>query len=124
MPINSPALRRYYRAIRRWLPCGGKQKKQIMQQIQNDIRIYLEQNPTSDMAQIKKVFGEPEAIAASYIENMNMVDLLRSMRTRRRIVTIVIVAVTAALLMWGSMVTWGIVKEIKDDGGYIRVILD
>ncbi len=106
MTKNDPLLRRYYRSIRKWLPCGQKQKKQIMEQIQSDVQVYCEQNPTADFAQMQATFGEPQTIAAAYVENMDTAQLLKSLRIRKRIVTIVTITVAAILLTWAAIVTW------------------
>ena len=113
MKTNDPALKRYYKAIYSWLPCSRKLKKQIIGQIQNCVEDYLAQNPDTDIAQLKKHFGDPQAIAATYVENIGTTEILKDLRIRKRIVRIVASVTAVILIMWASVVTWAIVKETK-----------
>lgn len=125
MSANNPQLRRYYRDIRRWLPCGRKQKQQIMEQIRNDVQVYFGQNPTSDFAQLQQALGDPLTITAAYVENMGTLELLKSLRIRRRIVTLVTAAVTVMLLLWVGVVTWAVLNEIDSTAApYIEVTIE
>lgn len=125
MRMNDPLLRRYFREIRRWLPCNRRQRKQIIGQIQVDVQNYLAQNPSSDFAQLQTVLGDPQTIAAAYVENADTAELLKSLRIRRRIVTIVTAAVTTILLLWAATVTWAVIREADDSsGGYYEVMIE
>ena len=111
MTANDRELRRYYRAIRSWLPCTRKLKKQIIGQIQSRVQDYLTQNPDTDISQLQAEFGAPQTIAAAYVENSDTEEILRGLRVRRRVVAIVMTAVMIVLLSWAALVTWAIVKE-------------
>ena len=65
----------YYRAIRRCLPCSGKQKQQIMDRIQRSVSSYMEENPLADFSAIEKRFGTPQQIAHAYIEEMEIPEI-------------------------------------------------
>lgn len=121
MKTNDPALKRYYKAIYSWLPCSRKLKKQIIGQIQNCVEDYLAQNPDTDIAQLKKHFGDPQAIAATYVENIGTAEILKDLRIRKRIVRIVASIMAAVLIMWAGVVVWAAVdvsEEIHGDGEY------
>ena len=109
MTANDPELRRYFRQIGGWLPCTRKMKRKIMGQIEDRVREFLEHNPDANLARLQAEFGDPHTIAAAYVENTGTVEILRSLRVRRRIVTIVDVTAVAILLAWVAVVTWGIV---------------
>lgn len=95
---------RYLRRVRRLLPCVRKTKNAIMQQIHDSMDGYLADHPTADFAQIKTQFGEPESVAAAYVESTGTAEILKSLRIRRRIVAIIAAVTTTALLIWTSYV--------------------
>ena len=111
MTANDRELRRYYRAIRSWLPCTRKMKKQIIGQIQSRVQDYLTQNPDTGITGLQAEFGTLQAIAAAYVENSDTEEILRGLRVRRRITAIVMTAVMIVLLSWAALVTWAIVTE-------------
>lgn len=102
--MNHLELRRYYRQIRCWLPCGGKVSKDIMSRVRNSVEHYLQGNPDADIQQLRAHFGEPETIAASFVEHANTKDILVELHTQRKITRIVACAILAALLIWGAFV--------------------
>lgn len=107
------ALKRYYRNIRKELPCSFKMKKRIMAQIQESVSLFLEQKPTADFEAVQSHFGDPQTIALSYIEDQNAPELLQKMHIKRKLVAIVAGVVAAILLIWGIAVIWAII-DAKD----------
>ena len=115
------ALKRYYRSIRKDLPCPYKTKKKIMQQIQESVGLFLEQNPDADFNAIQLHFGEPQTIALSYIEDQNGPELLRKMRIKKSVITIVAGAVVAFLVIWSIAVVWAVISEGRAQDGHVIV---
>ena len=96
-----------------------------MEQIEDRVRDFLEQNPDADLAQLQTAFGDPQIIAAAYVENTGTAEILRSLRIRRRIVTIVVAAVTAILLSWAVMVTWATISlSNSTNNPYIKMAIE
>ena len=121
MTANDRELRRYYRAIRSWLPCTRKLKKQIIGQLQSRVQDYLTQNPDTDITELQAEFGAPQTIAAAYVENSGTEEILRGLRVRRRVVAIVMTAVMVVLVSWAAVVTWEVVKLQELPNSYIVV---
>lgn len=113
------AARKYLHQVSRWLPCSRKQKKTVLENIDATLSEYLEENPDADMIAISKRFGTAEQIAASYVEDMETVALLRDLRIRKRIVSLVGIAVITVLLIWGAVVTKTLVDHNNYNGGFI-----
>lgn len=112
------ALKRYYRSIRKDLPCSYKMKKRIIQQIQESVDQFLEQNPNADFAAVQLHFGEPQTIALSYIEDQDAPELLRKMRVKRKVIAIVAGTMALALALWMAVVVWGIVDAEQTTNGH------
>lgn len=65
-------------------------------------------------------FGAPQQIAAAYIENVDSGELLRDLHIKRRVVTVVSVALVTAVLVWAIGVTVIVVDHMMDThNGYI-----
>ena len=109
MTAIDPALRRYYRAVCGWLPGSRKLKKQVIAQLRVSVTSYLEQEPDASFDMLRERFGEPQAIAAAYVDNTDTAELLRALRVRRRVVTTVTAAAVIALILWAGVVTWAAV---------------
>lgn len=106
MTKNDPALNHYYKEISSWLPCSKKLKKQIIGQIQSCVEDYLAQKPDTDIAQLKNHFGDPQTIAATYVENTGTAEILKDLRIKKRIVRIVAGVMATILILWAGVVTW------------------
>lgn len=115
---HKKTLTRYCRSVASWLPCPGKQKKQILREIQGNVALYLEENPEADLAAVQTRFGNPQAIAAAYVDGMDTEALLRSLRTRRRIVAIVAATALICVALWAGVVGWAAIREYLSSTGY------
>lgn len=111
------ALKRYYRSIRKDLPCSYKMKTRIMQQIQESVDLFLEQNPDADFEAVKAHFGDPQTIALSYIEDQDAPELLRKMRVKRKVLAIVAGAMALILVAWMAAMAWAIINEQRAQEG-------
>ena len=114
MTANDLALRRYYRAVRGWLPGSRKLRTQVTAQLRDSVESYLEQEPDSSYDRLREHFGEPRTIAAVYVDNADTAELLRALRIRRRVVTTIAATVAVALILWAGVVTWAAVEAYNN----------
>lgn len=119
MNKQNKLLKRYYQNIRRWLPCSGKIKKSIIQRIDSTIQDRLALNPTCNLSDIEQWFGTPQQIAATYIDEMDMQDLLRSLRIRKRVLKIILIAVTVMVSVYIAAITAAFINELDNASGQI-----
>lgn len=90
MAMNKPA-RAYLRAVRRALRCPGRQGKQLLRQLSEDIEEYCEEHPDATEEALCRRFGTPEDVAADFVEDLGGSIAVNIQRRRNRIVTAVIV---------------------------------
>lgn len=121
MGMNDRQLRRYLRQIRSMLPCGGKRRRELMDNVRSGVTRYLEEHPDATAEQVMAYFGAPEAIAASYVESAGTAEILRSVRIRRKITAMVAVVLLVILLSWAAVVTWAVIDAYRDVRGDILV---
>lgn len=118
MKQTNAELRRYYRQIRSYLPCARRLKNHIMDEIQSNVKGYLEENPEADFTQIQARFGAPQAIAAAYVDDMDTQELLKALHVRRKITTIVTACVLIILMMWGITVGAAYIHSYQNTLGH------
>lgn len=114
-------LKQYYRDVAKYLPIGRKQKQQIILAITQSVEDYLAAHPLADFQAVQAHFGTPQEIAASYIENMTTPEILKKFRFRKTVLTILCATAATALLLWGSIIVYAIVKDITTDNNLIVV---
>ena len=118
MKKGSIAAWRYLWKVRGWLPCSGKLKREIMARIKTVLNDYLNDHPDADFAELSHRFGTPQQIAASYIEEMNVQDLLKQLRIR---IYIVVATALTLVLLWAGVVITALIRHVKEMNGYLIV---
>ena len=112
---------RYLWKVGGWLPCSGKLKREIMARIKTVLDDYLNDHPDADFAELSHRFGTPQQIAASYIEEMNVQDLLKQLRIRRKIICIVVATALTFVSLWAGVVITALIRHVKAMDGYLIV---
>ena len=116
-------LKKYYRSIRRNLPCSVKLRWQIMERINQDIAAYLEENPQADMEAVQQQFGTPRQIADACIEEMTDAEILKKVKVKRAVVATVGIAAALALIMWGVTLGTAWMDNHDSENGYVEIII-
>lgn len=91
---------RYLRQVRSWLPCSCKAKRKIIGEIKSNIDDFMTNNPDAQYTNLVARFGTPQEIAASYVNEMDMGELLEGLKIRKRIMKTIMIAAVIALLLW------------------------
>lgn len=121
------ACKHYLRQVRRWLPGTMGKKRAILARIREDMMQYLEENKDPAEAQLHQRFGTPQQIASAYVDEMDTMALLKDLRLRRRVVTVITCAALTAILIWLAAVgiaLWDSFENSRGsvDDGVIEVI--
>lgn len=123
MKQNDRALKKYYQEISMWLPCSGKEKKYILQNIKTNLNDYLLNNPSASTQDIENHFGSAKMIASSYIDITDCDNVLQSLRIRRIIKRSILAVAAAIILLWGCVVGWAAVREWKATNGWQTTVI-
>lgn len=118
MNKTDASLRRYLREVKSWLPCGGNLKRTILDKIRGTVMDYLTENPQGDYAALVARFGTPQQIASAYVDETDTPELLRSLRIKRRVVTIIGAAAIVVVVLWAGVVTLSFVYNVNATNGY------
>lgn len=97
-------LKNYYRQVSTWLPCSGRQKKRIMDNIAHTVEGYLAEHPEADFAALQAHFGTPQQIASTFVDEMDTDELLNALKLRKRMIQIACACVIAVVAIWAVAV--------------------
>ena len=122
--IHNRHAKKYLRRIRCMLPCSRKMKKRIMEQIRDEVSLFLDDTPKADYAALMSHFGEPESIAASYIEGMGTAEILRKFRIRKLVLSTIAIVLAFIVITWAVTVTWAIHSYKIENDSYTIVTID
>ena len=122
--IHNRSIKKYLRRVRSMLPCSRKMKKRSMEQIRKEVTLFLTDHPEADYNAVISHFGEPETIAAAYVESMGTAEILRKLRIRRRIVSAVAIVLAFVAITWATVVTWEIHRNTVENEGFAIVSID
>lgn len=114
-------IRRYVRAVSGFLPCSGKRKKPWLADLRAQAESYVAEG--GDAAALEQRFGTPQQMAFSYVDEMPTADLLAELHIRRRLVTVTVIALAAALAILAAALVWQQYTLHKDLSGWNRTIV-
>ena len=110
-------LKKYYTGIRRELYCDTEAKKRILAAIKENVEAYLEEHPEATFENVQDRFGTPKQIATSYLEELEMPELIGKLKVRRTIVTAICTALGLVVLLWAVVVVIALIDSIQQSGG-------
>ena len=122
--IHNRSIKKYLRRVRSMLPCSRKMKKRSMEQIRKEVTLFLTDHPEADYNAVISHFGEPETIAAAYVESMGTAEILRKLHIRRRIVSAVAIVLAFVVITWATTVTLEILRNESIRDGVVVVTMD
>lgn len=114
---------RYVRRIRMCLPCPGTLKKKIISEIKMNIRQYMQEHPNAAVSQIEDHFGNPKTIVASYVADMDMVELVKAVHKRNKALRSVCACACAALILCTAYFIHEINRCIKRENDYVETYI-
>lgn len=122
--IHNRFAKKYLRRVRSVLPGSSRMTKQIMEQTRNEVLSYIEEYPQAGYKDLLSRFGDPETIAASYVESMGTAEILKKLRIRKRIISAVAIVLILISLTWAATVTWAVNSNRTENEGFAIVTID
>lgn len=110
---------RYLRQVRSWLPCSCKAKRKIIGEIKSNIDDFMTNNPDAQYTNLVARFGTPQEIAASYVNEMDMGELLNSLRIRKKIVRTIAAMAAMIVMLWLGQLTLVHLHYLNQADGYM-----
>lgn len=72
--------RQYCNKVKRALPLSSRLRSHVLDQLEESVSLFLEENPDSDLEAICAYFGAPENFADNLLENLDGRQLASQMR--------------------------------------------
>lgn len=116
-------LRRYYRQISVILPCEKKMKKDILSRLQESVAEYRTQNPEADFSAVQAHFGSPEQIATGYVDNQDADALIKKLRIKKRVITVVAAVLAVVFVSWAAFMAWAAWDFHNSNISFVEVII-
>ena len=113
--------RRYLHQVRRALRSTGKQKKQVLAQVQASVSEYREEKPDCSYSDLVQRFGVPQQIAEATVSEMGAGEVLDAMKVRQRILRMVSITAITVLILWAGVVGMAYLNHKIIDNGYAVV---
>lgn len=94
-------LARYYREIKKYLPCSQKEKRKFLSSFQKDVESYLESRSDCTVESVFRQFGAPEKIAEDFLSSSDQSSVQKYLAERKRFWTFikVVLSVLAAAII-------------------------
>ena len=126
MAMRNAQARQYLREIRGCIPCYGKAKYEILRKIKGMIRAALSEEPEISYELLVARFGTPQQIAASYVDELDTLELLKKLRMRNKIIAIVCATAAIILAIWVGVVVTATRAHYSQMNGYFEeyVVVD
>ena len=122
--MHNRSAKKYLRRVHSVLPGSARMTKQIMEKIRSEVSSYFEEYPQADYKDLLSRFGDPETIAASYVEIMGTTEILKKLRIRKRILSAAAIVLAFIVITWTVAVTCAIHINGTDSEGYAVVAID
>lgn len=115
--LNKEA-RRYLREIRSWMPCAGKMKREVLEEIRGNLLDFLSEDPDAEYPALVARFGTPQQIASTYVDEAETGELLQTLRIRRKVVKVVCITCAAVIVLWLGVVGLAYLDALNHSHGY------
>lgn len=117
--MRNKIARQYLHCVSRGMPIHGKQKRQFLAALEEDVIRYTEENPDASASQIQEQFGSPDDIAADFIDQMPHGQIRKKFRVRNRIVAVAAIGALLIVAIWLSTALVAMHDALDNDPGYI-----
>ena len=112
MTQNRRTLRTYCRRACSALPGCWKEKKYFARHLRGSAEAFWAEHPDAGMGELEAALGEPEDLAAAFVESAGTAELLTLIARRRRSVRLV-AAMCAVVLLGAVAFTWRSLRKVE-----------
>lgn len=107
-------VKKYKRLIKANLLCGTKLSKQFLSDLSDSIDNYIEENNITQLTEVQNHFGSPEQIAQSFLAETDISVIRKKVRLKQ----LILLALIAALLIWGIGIAMSTKTSYDERSGY------
>lgn len=97
-------------------------------QVKSSVQDYVSDYPNAAYEDIIDRFGTPHQIAAAYVNDMDVPEILNNLQVRRKVVKIAVATAAAVIFLWLGTISISLIYNLEQSNGtietYIEVIED
>ena len=119
MKSRNKIVRQYLRQVRKAVPCSGKERRQLVQQLEESVAQYVSEHGAETVDDISREFGSSGEIWEAFLQNKDTAYIQRQLALKNRICRIVIVMAAVLVIIVAILGTLRFIDGYQFTHGYV-----
>ena len=119
MKSKNKIVRQYLRQVRKAVPCSGKERRQLVQQLEESVAQYVSEHGAETADDISREFGSPGEIWEAFLQNKDAAYVQRQLALKNRVCRIVIVMAAVLVIIVAILGTLRFIDGYQFRHGYV-----
>ena len=119
MKSKNKIVRQYLRQVRKAVPCSGKERRQLVQQLEESVAQYVSEHGAETVDDISREFGSPGEIWEAFLQNKDAAYVQRQLALKNRVCRIVIVMAAVLVIIVAILGTLRFIDGYQFTHGYV-----
>lgn len=119
MKSRNKIVRQYLRQVRKAVPCSGKERRQLVQQLEESVAQYVSEHGAETVDDISREFGSPGEIWEAFLQNKDAAYIQRQLALKNRICRIVIVMAAVLVIIVAILGSLRFIDGYQFRHGYV-----
>lgn len=116
---SSSAIRQYIKDVKTVLPCYGKQEKDFIKYLKQQLTDYMEQKSLITYTDLVNEFGYPANLIADYYQSSDEDTLIHKLKVRKYFYSVIIAGILAVLFVSG--LRYAVIQKIIYDTNHTKI---
>ncbi len=116
---SSSAVKQYIKDVKTVLPCYGKQEKDFIKYLKQQLTDYMEQKSLITYNDLVNEFGYPANLIADYYQSSDEDTLIHKLKVRKYFYSVIIAGILAVLFVSG--LRYAVVQKIIYDSNHTKI---
>ena len=119
MKSRNKIVRQYLRQVRKAVPCSGKERRQLVQQLEESVAQYVSEHGAETVDDISREFGSPGEIWEAFLQNKDAAYIQRQLALKNRVCRIVVIAAVVLMIVVAVLGALRFIDFYRFTHGYI-----
>ena len=119
MKSKNKIVRQYLQQVRKAVPCSGKERRQLVQQLEESVAQYVSEHGAETVDDISREFGSPGEIWEAFLQNKDAAYIQRQLALKNRVCRIVIGMAAVLVIIVAILGTLRFIDGYQFRHGYV-----
>lgn len=119
MKSKNKIVRQYLRQVRKAVPCSGKERRQLVEQLEESVAQYVSEHGAETVDDISREFGSPGEIWEAFLQNKDAAYIQRQLALKNRVCRIVIGMAAVLVIIVAILGTLRFIDGYQFRHGYV-----